>query len=107
MTSTEYTAVLLLSLLSCLTTILGVVLALWLKRNDRAVATGIGFSAGIMCLISLMELIPEASAVIGLQKAMPYALSGAILLWSKDIILPHTHLVKEQGIINSGDDNKR
>ena len=56
MTSTEYTAVLLLSSLSCLTTILGVVLALWLQRNDQAVATGIGFSAGIMCLISLVEL---------------------------------------------------
>jgi ZIP family zinc transporter len=102
MTSTEYTAVLLLSSLSCLTTILGVVLALWLQRNDRAVATGIGFSAGIMCLISLVELIPEASTVIGLQKAILFALSGAILLWLIHIILPHTHLVKEKGIINNG-----
>ena len=81
MTSTEYTAVLFLSFLSFLTTCLGVVLALWLKRNDRAVATGIGFSAGIMCLISLMELIPEASVAIGLRKAMFSALSGSVLLW--------------------------
>ena len=102
MTSTEYTAVLLLSLLSCLTTILGVVLALWLQRNDRAVAIGIGFSAGIMCLISLVELIPEASAVIGLRKALLLPCPARFVLWSMHIILPHTHLVKEKGIINNG-----
>jgi len=61
------------------------------------VATGIGCSAGIMRLISLAELIPEASAVIRLQKNNAFALSGAILLWIIHIILPHTQLVKEKG----------
>ena len=73
-------------------------MALWLKRNDRAVAAGIGFSAGIMCLISLMELIPEASHAIGLRNAVFSALSGSILLWIIHFILPHTHLIKEQGV---------
>lgn len=36
-------AVILLSLLSCLTTCIGVALALWLRENVRAVAAGIGF----------------------------------------------------------------
>lgn len=102
MTSAEFTAVLFLSFLSCLTTGLGVILALWLRRNERAVATGIGFSSGIMCLISVLELIPEASMDIGLRKAMIAAFSGSILLWIIHIILPHTHLVKEKGIINKG-----
>lgn len=102
MAYTEYTAVLLLSLLSCLTTSIGVLLALWLRRNDKAVAVSIGFSAGIMCLISLLELIPEASLIIGFRKGLISALSGSILLWSIHKIIPHTHLVKEHGIINSG-----
>ena len=102
MTHTDYVAVLLLSFLSCLTTGIGVALALWLQHNDRAVATGIGFSAGIMCLISLVELIPEASFVIGPQKAMLSVLFGSILIWTLHIILPHTHLVKEKGILDKG-----
>lgn len=88
-------------MLSCLTSALGVVLALWLKRNDRAIATGIGFSAGIMCLISLLDLIPEASVDIGFQTAALTALSGSFILWALHLILPHTHLAKEAGIIDS------
>ena len=100
MSHTDIVAVMVLSFLSCLTTCLGVILALWLRRNDRAIACGIGFSAGIMILISLIELIPEASSEIGLQAAMFTALSGAFLLWIMHTILPHTHLIKEHGMID-------
>jgi len=101
MSHTDFAAVLALSFLSCLTTCLGVVLALWLRRNDRAIAGGIGFSAGIMILISLVDLIPEASAVIGLRAALFAAIAGAFLLWVLHVILPHTHLVKENGLIEA------
>jgi len=40
---TMNSAVILLSLLSCLTTALGVALALLLRDNTRAIAAGIGF----------------------------------------------------------------
>jgi zinc transporter ZupT len=53
--SATYTAVILLSLLSCLTTSIGVALALWLRENARAIAAGIGFSAGIMILTSVLD----------------------------------------------------
>lgn len=102
MSHTDFEAVLVLSFLSCLTTCLGVMLALWLQRNDRAIAGGIGFSAGIMILISLVELIPEASTEIGRLPALLTALSGALLLWGVHTILPHTHLVKEHGMIDPG-----
>ncbi|MDD2761930.1 MAG: ZIP family metal transporter [Methylomonas sp.] len=75
-------------------------LALWLRRNDRAIAGGIGFSAGIMILISFIELIPEARAGIGLPAAIFTALSGAFLLWIMHTILPHTHLIKEHSLID-------
>lgn len=58
-------AVLLLSLLSLLTTWLGVMLAVRLRENARAIAAGIGFSTGIMLLISLLELIPESIGILG------------------------------------------
>jgi hypothetical protein len=48
-----HVAVLLLSLLSCVTTALGAALALSLRENARALEAGIGFSMGIMVLISL------------------------------------------------------
>jgi ZIP family zinc transporter len=95
----DIVAVLVLSFLSCLTTCIGVVLALWLRKNDRAIACGIGFSAGIMILISFIELIPEASTEIGLPAAFLTTLSGGLLLWGVNAVLPHTHLVKEHGLI--------
>ena len=54
-----YGAVLALSLLSVVTTVMGVLLAILIGKNDRAIAAGIGFSTGIMLLVSGLELIPE------------------------------------------------
>ncbi len=95
---TTYAAVILLSLLSCLTTCLGVVLALALRDNTRAIAAGIGFSAGIMILISLLELIPEAVDAAGGRAALVSAASGAVLTWGAHLVLPHRHLTQERGL---------
>jgi ZIP family zinc transporter len=95
-----YTVVLLLSLLSVLTTALGVALALKLRENRRAIAAGMGFSVGIMVLISLLELIPEATAAMGLGATLTSAALGAALLWVMHLIIPHTHLFPETGLTN-------
>jgi ZIP family zinc transporter len=95
-----YTAVLLLSLLSVLTTALGVALALKLRENRRAIAAGMGFSVGIMVLISLLELIPEATAAMDLGATLTSAALGAALLWVMHLIIPHTHLFPETGLTN-------
>jgi len=47
-----YIAVLLLSFLSVFTTLINVTLAIYIGKNERAIALGIGFSADIMLLIS-------------------------------------------------------
>lgn len=93
-----YAAVVLLSLLSCLTTCLGVALAIKLRENARAIAGGIGFSAGIMILISALELIPEAIAAMGVGATLGSAGVGAALVWEAHFVIPHTHLVEEKGI---------
>jgi ZIP family zinc transporter len=98
--SARDTAVILLSLLSCLTTSLGVALALSLRENARALAAGIGFSAGIMILISVRELIPESIAAIGVAASLGSASAGAALIWSAHFVIPHTHLMEEKRAAN-------
>jgi ZIP family zinc transporter len=93
-------AVVLLSLMSCVTVLAGVALALRLRENARAIAAGIGFSAGIMVLVSGWELIPEAVAATGLAPTLAAAAAGAALVWSANVLIPHIHLFKEVG----GDD---
>jgi len=93
-----HTAVILLSLLSALTTWVGVVLALKLRENARAIAAGIGFSVGIMILVSVLELIPEAVAAMGVGATLGSAGLGVALVWAAHFIVPHTHLVEEKGI---------
>jgi ZIP family zinc transporter len=93
-----YSAVLALSFLSLITTVLGVLLAVLIRSNSRAIALGIGFSAGIMLLISGMELLPEACANVGARDAALAALLGGAFLWLANAAIPHVHLTAEHGL---------
>lgn len=94
-------AVLLLSFLSVLTTALGVMLALLVRENVRAISVGVGFSTGIMVLISMLELIPEAQAAIGTPAVVVTVALGAALMWILDLAIPHGHLVREHGLADT------
>ena len=98
--STTYIAVILLSLLSCLTTCVGVALAITLRENAQAIAAGIGFSVGIMILVSTFELIPESITIMGVGATMTSAALGAALVWAAHLIIPHTHFVEEKGLVD-------
>lgn len=77
---------------------LGVLLAIYVSRSASWIAVGIGFSAGIMLLIALFELIPESLATAKpLNVAVAIGL-GAVLIGVLHYVIPHTHLFKEQGI---------
>ncbi|KAB2875149.1 MAG: zinc permease [Pseudorhodoplanes sp.] len=95
--SAEFAAILLLSLLSVVTTALGVMLALVIRGNARAVAAGIGFSTGIMVLISAVELVPEAHGSLGTAGTAAAVALGAACLWLANLLIPHAHLVREHG----------
>ena len=94
---TTYIAVLLLAFLSVLTTLLGVTLAIYIGKNERAIAVGIGFSAGIMLLISFFELVPEAVSETGMGTALVAVTLGMLIIAALHWIIPHTHLVEEKG----------
>ncbi len=94
---TTYIAVILLSFLSAITTLIGVGLALCFKKSEKGIAAGIGFSAGIMLVISFLELLPEAIETSGLGTALGAMFFGAILIFSLNFIIPHIHYGKEKG----------
>lgn len=97
---TTYFAVVFLAFLSGLTTLAGVTLAIWMGENINAIAIGIGFSTGIMILISLCELVPESLHALGpIRTSVTFSL-GAFLIMVLHIIIPHTHLLEKQGLQN-------
>jgi ZIP family zinc transporter len=93
--SATHVAVILLSLMSCVTVLAGVALALRLRENARALAAGIGFSAGIMILISGWELVPQAVSAMGWGATLGSVAAGAALVWSANLLIPHVHLFDE------------
>jgi len=93
-------AVVLLAFLSVITMVLGVILAIYVGKSERSIAVGIGFSAGIMLLISLFELIPTAAQDAGMELTLVAMMSGMLVLAFLHWLIPHTHLVKEKGAFN-------
>ena len=94
-------AVILLALISCVTTAIGVGLALWLGDSARGIATGVGFSAGIMILVSIAELIPESVREAGPLTSLLAVALGAGVVASLHLIVPHTHLIEEKGTFDA------
>ncbi|MEA3404343.1 MAG: ZIP family metal transporter [Pseudomonadota bacterium] len=97
---TTYIAVILLAFLSVLTTLLGVALAIYVGQNTLFVSVGIGFSAGIMLLISCFELVPEAIDEVGIGITLTTVVLGMLIIASLHWLIPHTHLVEEKGVFN-------
>ena len=93
-------AIILLSLLSGITTLIGVILAYFIKKNVKLICAGIGFSAGIMLFISFLELLPEAAKATSLFSAFLALILGILFIASLNFIIPHTHFVKEKGKLN-------
>jgi ZIP family zinc transporter len=95
-------AVLLLAFLSGLSTLLGVALAIYVGKNERAIAVGIGFSVGIMLLVSCLELMPVAVREAGPGSASAVFLLGISIFAVMHWVIPHTHLVEENGAFRKG-----
>lgn len=100
MTLATYLAVVALAALSILSTLAGVALAFRLQKSVKAVVAGLGFSTGIMLLIALLELIPESASAQGMLKTALGALSGLLLVAALHLVIPHTHLFREDGIFD-------
>jgi ZIP family zinc transporter len=100
MNQSTFVIIVLLAFLSGMTTLIGVMLAIHSSKSSRSIAFGIGFSTGIMILVSIFELIPSAIAISNTRETLIAFGIGAFFLAFLHWFIPHTHLFKEQGQFN-------
>jgi ZIP family zinc transporter len=80
----------LLSLLAGLATGLGGLLILLLRKvNDRAVSLSMGFASGVMLMVAFNNLFLEAEKLLTHIELIAMFSSGAILMMSLDLAIPH------------------
>lgn len=85
---------LILTLLAGAATFIGAFLGvLGQKPSNRVLAFSLGFAAGIMLLISLMEMLPAALDTEGMSPVLGYGMFiiGLLGYFGLDRLLPHTH----------------
>ena len=100
MNPSTYFAIAILAFLSGMTTLIGVALAIHSTRSPRSIAFGIGFSTGIMLLVSFFELFPAAITTSNAWQALISLGAGAGFIAMLHWLIPHTHLFKEKGQFN-------
>lgn len=92
---------LLLSLLAGLSTGLGGLIVLVKKPSMKMMSFLMGLAAGVMIILSLLELMVEAINLAGLALAASGFLAGSLSLFILDSLLPHLHFgVKEKGLVD-------
>lgn len=100
MNQSTFFIILVLGFLSGITTLIGVILAIHATRTPGAITFGIGFSTGIMLLVSFLELIPAAIETSSTVQALIAVGAGFIFFAFLHWLIPHTHLFREKGWIN-------
>ena len=89
-----------LAILSGLTTLIGTTIAIYVGKSVKGIVFGIGFSAVIMLLISILELLPQAIEESGQGVAIFVAAIGSLVIALLHWLIPHTHLIEERGALN-------
>ncbi|MBN1068793.1 zinc transporter ZupT [Clostridium botulinum] len=109
MTNNAYIA-LLLSFFAGISTVLGAVVVLFVKKkSDKIITFALGFSSGVMICVSFTDLFPHAEEtltkyygnVYGVLLTIFYMLSGVLFAMLVDKFVPH-----EPKNINEHDSNK-
>jgi ZIP family zinc transporter len=93
--------IVLLSILAGLGTGLGGFIVLFRKPGERLFVFLIGLAAGLMIMLSFMELFFDSLNISGLFVASVGFIAGTLLLFFLDILLPHKHVIDEKGVIDA------
>lgn len=91
-----YGVIIILAFLSGMTTLIGVSLAYLTKTRRNLIVIGIGFSTGIMVLVSAFELVPVALQNGSFFSVATAVLAGIFLAVLANHLVPHSHLIKEE-----------
>lgn len=96
---TDVASILLLTILAGLGTGIGGLIVLVQKPGEKLFVFLIGLASGLMLMLSFMELLYDSLNISGLFAAAVGFIAGTLVLFFLDILLPHKHVVNEQGII--------
>ena len=87
---------LLLSALAGLSTTIGSVLALFVRRTDsRLMTLTLGFSGGVMILVSFVELLPKGIETIGFAPANLAFFGGMLVMFLVETLIPHDFMAEQ------------
>jgi len=82
-----------LTLLAGLATGIGSLIAYFIPKPDlRYLSLGLGCAAGVMIYVGFVDLFCSARGVLGLGYANLFFLSGLILIYLLDRLIPHIHI---------------
>jgi ZIP family zinc transporter len=99
---TEILSALLLSLIAGLATGLGGLIVLVKKPSRRLMSFLMGLAAGVMIILSFLELMVEALNLAGLFLTAAGFLAGSLSIFGLDSLLPHLHFgIKEKGLVDT------
>jgi zinc transporter, ZIP family len=86
---------LLLSALAGLSTTIGSVLALFVRKpGSRLMTLTLGFSGGVMMLVSFVELLPGGIEVLGFATANLAFFGGMLVMFLIDALIPHDYMAE-------------
>jgi ZIP family zinc transporter len=88
---------LLLPLLAGLSTTIGSILGFFAREaQPRLMSLILGFAAGVMILISFVELLPRGVEVIGFLGGHMAFFGGMTFMYIVDLLIPHHYMAEEQ-----------
>lgn len=86
---------LLLSALAGLATTIGSLLALFVRKpGPRLMTLTLGFSGGVMILVSFVELLPSGIEAIGFARANLVFFAGMAIMFLIDELIPHDYMAE-------------
>ena len=100
--SSDMLSIIALSTLAGLGTGLGGLVVFIRKPGEKLLVFLMGLAAGIMIMLSFLELLSESLRISGLFLAATGFITGSLVLFLLDFLLPHWHFsVKETGVIDT------
>ncbi|MCF0237023.1 MAG: ZIP family metal transporter, partial [Sphaerochaetaceae bacterium] len=80
-----------ITLIASLSTVLGLVIIEKLQNKNKFESISLAFATGLILMVSLGEMVPEAFEAIGLLKTAIALGIGVVLSLLLDVIFPHEH----------------
>ncbi len=95
---------LLLTFLAGASTALGGLIGLWVREpGPRFISATLGFSAGVMVLVSFVELLPAGMEKLGFAPAHAGFFLGMAFMYLVDNLVPHRYFAEEHGGTGNGE----